>query len=97
MARTDITISDAYCRLPVLALGLAAGTFLAISFAICALFYVLFPVTAAQHVLLSALLPVFDVASWQGFVLGLASAFAGGWYVALIFGPLFNFFAAKFH
>jgi hypothetical protein len=34
--------------------------------------------------------------TWPSFVLGLIESSAYGWYVALIFCPLFNFFAARF-
>jgi hypothetical protein len=33
--------------------------------------------------------------SWSSFGLGLIEAFAYGWFVALIFGPLFNYFSAR--
>jgi hypothetical protein len=33
--------------------------------------------------------------SWQTFLLGLAESYAWGWYIALVFGPLYNFFAAR--
>jgi hypothetical protein len=42
------------------------------------------------------LLPGFTWLTWPSFFLGLVESFAYGWYVALIFGPLFNFFASRF-
>jgi len=41
------------------------------------------------------LLPGFTWINWGGFFLGLVEAFAYGWYVALVFGPLYNFFAGR--
>ena len=41
------------------------------------------------------LLPGFTWLSWPSFLLGLAESFAYGWYIALVFGPLYNFFAAR--
>jgi len=39
------------------------------------------------------LLPGFTWLTWPSFLLGLIESFAYGWYIALIFGPLFNLFA----
>jgi hypothetical protein len=36
------------------------------------------------------------LAQWSSLLLGLAESLAYGWYVALIFGPLFNVFALNF-
>jgi hypothetical protein len=40
--------------------------------------------------------PGFTWLNWPSFFLGLVETFAYGWYVALVFGPLYNFFAARF-
>ena len=42
------------------------------------------------------LLPGFAWLSWPSFFLGLIETFAYGWYVALVFGPFYNFFAGRF-
>jgi hypothetical protein len=44
----------------------------------------------------SPLLPGFTWLTWPSFFLGLVETFVFGWYVALVFGPLYNFFAARF-
>ena len=98
MTHTETTHTHAtHCTLPVIALGFAASIFLAISYALCVLFYVVFPASADQHVMLSMFQPVLDFTTWQGFLLGLVSVFACGWYFAAVFGTLYNFFAARFH
>ena len=38
----------------------------------------------------------FTLLTFPSFLLGLVESFAVGWYVALIFGPLYNFFAIRF-
>ena len=81
-------------RLPVVALGFSFGLFLAITFVLCIVYDLLFPGHAMNSAWLR-LLPGFTWLSWSSFVLGLAESFAYGWYVALVFGPLYNFFAAK--
>jgi hypothetical protein len=55
----------------------------------------LFPSFTINHAALAILLPGFEWLSWQTFLLGLVETFACGWYIALIFGPLHNFFAAR--
>jgi hypothetical protein len=81
-------------RIPVVALGMSLGVFLAITFVLCVLFDLWFP-AQAMNPLWAPLLPGFTWLSWTSFVVGLVESFAYGWYVALVFGPLYNFFAAK--
>ena len=82
-------------RLPVVVFGLSLGLFLAISYVLCIGYDLLFPGQAMYQSWLR-LLPGFTWLTWQSFLLGLIESFVYGWYVALIFCPLFNFFAARF-
>ena len=79
-------------RIPVLAFGMSLGIFLAVTYTLCLGFDLLFPGQAMYQTWLR-LLPGFTWLTWPSFLLGLVESFAYGWYVALIFGPLFNFFA----
>lgn len=81
-------------RIPVLAFGMSLGIFLAVTFALCVGFDLLFPGQAMYQSWLR-LLPGFTWLTWPSFLLGLAESFAYGWYVALVFGPLFNLFARR--
>ncbi|MFZ5609605.1 MAG: DUF5676 family membrane protein [Pseudomonadota bacterium] len=81
-------------RLPVVALGWGLSLFFAISFVLCVAFDLLFPGEAMYQSWLR-LLPGFTWLSWPSFFLGLVESFAYGWYAALVFGPLYNFFAAR--
>jgi len=81
-------------RLPVVAFGMSLGLFLMITFALCVAFDLIFPQYAMYQSWLR-LLPGFTWLTWPSFFLGLIESFAYGWYVALVFGPLFNFFAAR--
>ncbi len=85
-----------YCGTPVVvyALGISLGLLFAISFVLCVLFDLLFPEYAMNRVW-APLLPGFSWLSWPGFLIGLAESFAYGWYVAVIFVPLFNFFSSR--
>lgn len=78
-------------RVPVLAFGMSLGIFLAVTYALCVGFDLLFPGQAMYQTWLR-LLPGFTWLTWPSFLLGLAESFAYGWYVALVFGPLFNLF-----
>jgi 2TM family of unknown function (DUF5676) len=82
-------------RIPLVAFGLSLGLFLAITYVLCVGLDLIFPGQAMYQTWLS-LLPGFTWLTWPSFVLGLIESFAYGWYVALIFCPLFNFFAAWF-
>ncbi len=83
-------------RISVVALGMGLGTFLSLTFVLCVLFDLWFPALAMSPSW-APLLPGFTWISWGSFFLGLIETFAYGWYVALVFGPLYNFFTAKFH
>ena len=54
-----------------------------------------FPNVPIEHSALATLLPGFTLLSWPSFFLGLLESFGWGWYVSLVFGPLYNFFAAR--
>ena len=82
-------------RIPVVALGMSLGLFLSVTYLLCVLFDLWFPQLAMNQVW-APLLPGFTWLNWPSFFLGLVESFAYGWYVALIFGPLYNVFAARF-
>jgi hypothetical protein len=80
----------------VAVLGLALSIFFAISFALCVLGYLVLPSQLPiAHGVLSLFLPGFQFMSWPRFLLGLVESIAWGWYIALIFGPLYNFFSHR--
>lgn len=81
-------------RIPVFALGLSLGTFLALTYVLCVLFDLWFP-SLAMNPVWSPLLPGFSWISWPSFLLGLIESFAYGWYVALVFGPIYNFLTVR--
>lgn len=82
-------------RLPLVAFGLSLGLFLSFTYILCVGFDLIFP-SQAMYPTWQHLLPGFIWLTWWSFVLGLVETFAYGWYVALIFVPLFNVFAARF-
>jgi hypothetical protein len=81
--------------IPVFALGQALSLFLAISYVLCILGYLIWPGLPINHAVLALVLPGFSLLSWSTFFIGLIETYAYGWYVALIFGPLYNFFVSS--
>ncbi|HEX7111833.1 MAG TPA: DUF5676 family membrane protein [Mizugakiibacter sp.] len=83
-------------HVPVFALGMSLSLFLVISYLICILGYLVLPgAVPIVHSALTLFLPGFTLLSWPSFLLGLLESAAWGWYVAVVFAPLYNFFAAR--
>ncbi len=80
--------------IPIFSLGMSLGLFLAFTYVLCVAFDLLIP-EYAMYKVWAPLLPGFSWLSWPSFFLGLVETFAYGWYVALVFGPLYNVFARK--
>ena len=77
----------------IVPLGLSLSIFLAVSFLLCTVADVI-PWLQDFH-FLKALYPDIDWASPVMMVAGTVWAFLSGWYVAVLFGSLYNFFAAS--
>ena len=80
--------------LSLVAVGHATSIFLAVTFALCVAFDLLFP----QHAMYRAwqdLLPGFEWISWKSFLLGLLEAWGYGWYFTLIWVPIYNVLAQR--
>ena len=92
--QTDRETTGVNGRIPVVALGMSLGIFLAISFALCVAYCLLFP-AHPMYPAWTPLLPGFTWLTWPSFFLGLVESFAYGWYVALIFAPLYNYFISR--
>jgi hypothetical protein len=75
--------------LSLFAFGQATSLFLAITFTLCVAFDLVFP-QMAMYRSWQALLPGFTWISWSDFLLGLIESYGYGWYVALIWVPLYN-------
>src|SRR5262245_2237725 len=81
--------------IPVAVLGMSLSLFLAISFVLCVLGYLVMPGLPVKHEALAIFLPGFELLTWQGFAIGLVESYAWGWYIALVLGSLYNFFASR--
>jgi 2TM family of unknown function (DUF5676) len=81
--------------IPIVTLGLSLSLFFVISYVICIVGYLVLPGFPVQHSALSIFLPGFELLSWRSYFLGLVESFIWGWYIALVFGPLYNFFLRR--
>ena len=80
--------------LSLTAVGQATSLFFGITFLLCIAVSLVFPAhTMAQS--LQGLLPGFQWISWTSVLLGLIETYGYGWYVALIWVPLYNVLAAR--
>jgi hypothetical protein len=76
------------------AVGQATSLFFAITFTLCVGFDRLFP-AHAMYQAWQQLLPGFTGLSWGSFCIGLLESYGYGWYLALIWVPLYNVFATR--
>jgi len=81
-------------RIAIVPLGLTLSFFLVITYALCVI-YGLLGFQQGMHQLLFQIIPGFTWITWPSFFIGLFWTFVWGWYIALVFAPLFNFFTAR--
>ena len=81
--------------IPIVTFGLALSGFFAVSYIICILGYLLVPGLPVQHQFLAIFLPGFTLLTWPSFFLGLVESFLFGWYIAVVFGAIYNFFLRR--
>ena len=81
-------------RISIMPLGLTLSFFLVITYVLCVI-YGLLGFQQGMHQLLFQIIPGFTWITWPSFFIGLFWTFVLGWYIALVFAPLFNFFTAR--
>jgi hypothetical protein len=81
-------------RLAILPVGLSLSSFLVITYLLCIVFGLILP-NDARHQFLETVLPGFTWLTWMSLFIGLFWSFVYGWYTALVFVPLYNFFAGR--
>jgi hypothetical protein len=82
-------------RLSITSVGMSLGLFFSITYVLCVL-YGLAVTDIGMHQLLAMVIPAFTWLTWGSFVWGLVVTFIFGWYVAIVFVPLYRFFAVRF-
>jgi hypothetical protein len=80
-------------RIAIVPLGMTLGTFFVVTYILCVLFGLLVSYPG-MHRLLSDMMPGFTWITWPSFFIGLVWAFVFGWYIAVVFVPIYNFFVA---
>lgn len=90
---TSTTQANPYTsKLSISSVGMSLGLFLAITFTFCVAFDLLFP-AYAMNSSWGALLPGFEWLSLASFIIGLIQTFLYGWYIAIVFVPIYNWFS----
>lgn len=93
-AQQSITPVSGVPQIPINALGLSLSTFFALTYVLCIAFGLVVP-SWEMHRPWLQFFPGFEWLTLRGFSIGLVESIAYGWYVAAVFGPLFNFFSAR--
>ena len=93
MATGYETTTSRVSQVPIITLGLSLSVFFAITYLLCLAFILIIP-DVGMHEPWFQFLPGFSLSA-LGILLGLVESVAYGWYVGLLFGWLFNFFAAR--
>ena len=75
----------------------ALATTTLISFVVCVVFGLFTPDSLHSRALLEQLLPGFKWLTLSGFLIGLVESFLYGAYAGLVYVPVYNFFARRFH
>jgi len=89
------TSSPATPHIPVLVLGLSLSVTFVVTYVLCILYGLLGFSAGAHASLLPSILPGFTWITWPSFLLGAVEVFVYGWYIAVVFGVIFNFFATR--
>lgn len=81
--------------LRIIPLGNTLSALLAISFLLCVGFGLLAPDQMRMYESWAPLLPGFEWLTWTGFLAGLVGAYLYGWYIAILFVPLYRWFSGS--
>jgi len=74
-------------------LGNSLSVLLVISYLLCVGFGLLAPDDMRMYEAWAPLLPGFEWLTWTGFLIGLVEAYLYGWYLAVLFVPLYRWFS----
>ena len=76
-------------------LGNSLSLLLLITYLLCIGFGLLAPAELRMYEAWAPLLPGFEWLTWSGFLLGLVESYLYGWYIALVFVPLYRWFSSR--
>jgi len=80
-------------QLRVAPLGNTLSLLLVISYLLCVGFGLLAPAQMRMYEAWAPLLPGFEWLTWTGFFIGLVEVYLYGWYIAVLFAPLYRLFS----
>jgi len=75
--------------------GLSLSALLLLTYLLCIGFGLIMPAHFHMHEAWAPLLPGFEWLTWPGFVFGAIGAYLYGWYIAIVFVPLWRFFERR--
>ena len=75
----------------------ALATTALISFLVCVGYGLVTPESLHMHAFLEQVLPGFKWLTLPGFAIGMVESFLFGAYAGLVYVPVYNFFARRFH
>ncbi len=78
----------------IVILGNTASLFLLVSYILCVGFCLLFP-AYQMHAAWAPLLPGFEWLTPSGFLFGLLGSYGYGWFIAIIWVPLHDYFESR--
>ena len=88
-------VSNSKEELNVAPVGHTLSLFLVITYILCVGFGLLVPESARMYEAWAPLLPGFEWLTVSGFLFGLVGAYLYGWYIAVVFVPLYRFFKRR--
>ncbi len=80
-------------RLRIAPLGNTLSLLLTITYLLCVGFGLLAPEQMRMYEAWEPLLPGFEWLTWAGFLIGLVEVYIYGWYIAVLFVPLYRWFS----
>lgn len=84
--------SQTTAGLRIFPLGNSLSLVLAISYLLCVGFGLMAPESMRMYLAWAPLLPGFEWLTLPGFIIGLVEAYLYGWYLAVLFVPLYRWF-----
>jgi hypothetical protein len=76
--------------LRIFPVGNSLSLLLLVSYLLCVAFGLLVPGQMRMYEAWAPLLPGFEWLTWSGFLIGMAEAYLYGWYIAIVFVPLYR-------
>lgn len=90
-----MTAANSATPLSIKTAGLSLSAFLLLTYLLCVAFGLIMPAHLHMHEAWAPLLPGFEWLTWTGFVFGAVGAYLYGWYIAIVFVPLWRFFQRR--